>query len=659
MYKNSIKKLNLFAFLVLFVITAFLNNLQADTTETISKMLDWLCENQDKDWGTWETSYFVPSMERDSLGNKEKGANQGLADANLYFFGPYEADENGLALNIYFYFQISNGYSGNINLALYDDNNGTPGDLLETAYERSFTSGDPEGWNKFTLKNPVNLVKNEKYWIASKHNTHSLFKTYYDTTSGTRIIYIASSYPENFPAVASWASSYNREYPMYIDYIKQPEKIFGNKDFTVKASTAIGNREEEASSTEHVTGYSDFYGPYECEHDGISKAVCFYISSRTPTVKFAVYSDNEGYPLDKLVESEELSVQTSGWIRCELNESIPVFAGNKYWLAKYANAGTVYYPLRSNSSEIKFYQIWGGLPGTFPVSQPSYPLEYSIYLEYDPYPDLEREYPKKTFASGALKGFGPYEAQEDLFIESIYFYAGYTGTETNVEAKFAVYSDNDSNYPDEKLGETSAVSISEPGWVEFELSSPVSIERGTKYWFCALNVGGTGSDDFDYYSCTEYDNESFKCFTKNSVSSFATTFPEKNVSITTQNEEALVHAEYSFQENAQGENEIINTDIVSQSSLLANLALTRTLLNASYLSIFDNDHNAALENALYWVETQEFNNTEYLARQIEILALSNRNSDLFLEKLLTLQNEDGGWGKTKVTNLTRQIPTGH
>ena len=83
-------------------------------------------------------------------------------------------------------------------------------------------------------------------------------------------------------------------------------------------------------------------------------------------------------------------------------------------------------------------------------------------------------------------------------------------------------------------------------------------------------------------------------------------------------------------------------------SKLATLCAAKALMKAIYCDPNDNSEiKSCAEKAILWVETQEFNNTEYLCRQIEVLSLYGKNTSILTDKLLSMQNADGGWGETE------------
>ncbi|MEW6536830.1 MAG: hypothetical protein AB1454_14565 [Candidatus Auribacterota bacterium] len=75
---------------------------------------------------------------------------------------------------------------------------------------------------------------------------------------------------------------------------------------------------------------------------------------------------------------------------------------------------------------------------------------------------------------------------------------------------------------------------------------------------------------------------------------------------------------------------------------LSTLVVTNALLNAKVPT-----SDATMQKALKWIATQEFNNTDYLSRQIEVLSKANLNTDLLRDKLLSFQNNDNGWGENQ------------
>jgi|GEM_PF-3193580 len=89
------------------------------------------------------------------------------------------------------------------------------------------------------------------------------------------------------------------------------------------------------------------------------------------------------------------------------------------------------------------------------------------------------------------------------------------------------------------------------------------------------------------------------------------------------------------------------TDNESVNSQLATLSIANSLLKSkmSLVGQLQTQNDEILNKSLSWIETQEFKNTEYISRQIEILASNGRNCDLLLEKLLSRRNIDGGWGE--------------
>ncbi len=89
-------------------------------------------------------------------------------------------------------------------------------------------------------------------------------------------------------------------------------------------------------------------------------------------------------------------------------------------------------------------------------------------------------------------------------------------------------------------------------------------------------------------------------------------------------------------------------DTICETSIsqLATLTAVKALLQLD-----PGAESESVQRAVSWIETQDFRNTEYVARQIEILSMAGRNCDAFIEKLMDWQNAtDHGWGETDTYN---------
>lgn len=98
--------------------------------------------------------------------------------------------------------------------------------------------------------------------------------------------------------------------------------------------------------------------------------------------------------------------------------------------------------------------------------------------------------------------------------------------------------------------------------------------------------------------------------------------------------------------HAAGEQVIVKPNDVTVEPIVSQLAtLTAT---KALLQVDPGATSASLQKAVSWIETQDFRNTEYLARQIEILAMAGRNCDGLLDKLLSWRLSDNdGWGENQ------------
>ncbi len=99
-------------------------------------------------------------------------------------------------------------------------------------------------------------------------------------------------------------------------------------------------------------------------------------------IKGAIYSDNSGTPGSMLGETSEITNPSVGGFQVLTGLNVSIINGTKYWLVVWGNAA---YKINSETSggifRWKASQTYGSWPSTFPVTDGSANLKYSIYVD--------------------------------------------------------------------------------------------------------------------------------------------------------------------------------------------------------------------------------------------------------------------------------------
>ena len=273
------------------------------------------------------------------------------------------------------------------------------------------------------------------------------------------------------------------------------------------------------------------YGPYSAVTDGIAKDILFYIKALGNTdIRFAVYTDNDGYPYQKIEETASVSLQKMNepdWIKFTLKTKIYLRQNEKYWLVEEHSAHNQITCYRKTSTERKIIGCYApnGDTSVFPdemlPQSGSRNEEYHLYMEYSSVPTgylgTQSEYlTDSSSAENQLSAVGPYKASEDGEIEEIYVYLQ-DASNDSAEFKLAVYQDDGSNYPGDKISETETVTLAleNEGWYKISFDEPYPVlSRGSSYWFVFnkqnttynLKSNSSDSDHKLYYFDYSYSN---------------------------------------------------------------------------------------------------------------------------------------------------------
>ncbi|MBP2832983.1 fibronectin type III domain-containing protein [Aquimarina sp. U1-2] len=304
---------------------------------------------------------------------------------------PYTMTENGILQSISLHIA---GGTGEVQLGVYADNNGAPGDrLAATAITPVRTT---RGWQTISLETPVTVLNGNTVWLAWMFSNHPGI-AYVSGTPG-RYEATGSSWSaggNNMPSSYGSGAQTDYRYSVYANYLKDTSivsytlttttegqgSVSGAGTYpegtsvTLTASPAAGwqfeswsgtstnasnpltivmqgNTTITANFTENTSGgASEKLGivtvgdrnsthttqrsmPFTMTKDGTLESLSIHIEGGTGDVQLGVYADNNGIPGNRLGRTAITSViSTRGWQTVALETPVFVNNGDTIWLS--------------------------------------------------------------------------------------------------------------------------------------------------------------------------------------------------------------------------------------------------------------------------------------------------------------------------------------
>ncbi len=304
---------------------------------------------------------------------------------------PYTMTENGILQSITFHIA---GGSGDVQLGVYADNNGVPGDRL------SSTAITPvrvtRGWQTVGLENTVTALNGETLWLAwifsnnpgiayatgtpgryeatgsswsasggniplsygsgaQSDYLYSIYANYLRDTStvtytlttntiGQGSVNGAGTYTEGSSVTVTATPAAGWEFDSWsgaLSGITNPESIVmdTNKSITATFTETTGGG---TTGTIGITTVGDRDSthstqrsmPFTMTENGILESITMHIAGGTGDVQLGIYADNSGVPGNRLGQTAITSVQsTRGWQTVSLENPVSVNNGDTIWLS--------------------------------------------------------------------------------------------------------------------------------------------------------------------------------------------------------------------------------------------------------------------------------------------------------------------------------------
>jgi hypothetical protein len=144
-----------------------------------------------------------------TIGNTDNGTSTNLIGANSLDGFRYQASSNLTVTQMFV--KIATASSGHLKMAIYSDNNGSPGNFLVGTVEQSAVG---TGWQTFNLTSSQSIVSGNYYWLVIwSDDTTYVASGDSASNSGT---YVSSVYGPTWPSpFPSHGRSINVRYSMY------------------------------------------------------------------------------------------------------------------------------------------------------------------------------------------------------------------------------------------------------------------------------------------------------------------------------------------------------------------------------------------------------------------------------------------------------------
>src|SRR2546425_808385 len=295
-----------------------------------------------------------------TFGYSLQGASIGTTMSNSVSATRYEmAGQNGTvsSMSVFVASPVSAPPNNQFQVAIYADNNGTPGALVASSVSQTIV---PDAWNTVPISAPV--AANAYYWLAYNKNGLAANTTNlrYDAGGGAAK-WISpepfGTWPATFGRIGG-TSSYRASIYAAVLSIATPDtfgySVQGASIGTTMSNSVSATRYEMAGQNGTVSSMSVF----------VASPV-----SAPPNNQFqvAIYADNNGTPGALIASSVSQTIVPDAWNTVPI--SAPVAANAYYWLAYNTNG------LAANTNNLRYdaggaTSVWISLEpfGTWPAT---------------------------------------------------------------------------------------------------------------------------------------------------------------------------------------------------------------------------------------------------------------------------------------------------
>lgn len=266
--------------------------------------------------------------------------------------------------------------SGQMRLAIYNDNGGKPGALI--AQTNAFATA--YGWNTAAVLQPV-AMQPGSYWLAfeADNNTVSVAGTY----SGGAYVYRSGwsfqPYPANFPPISgsgAWRFSLYASLTPSTSPSPTPTPAptaTPTKNLTIGVKSVLGS--SDANNQTFVLA-----SKVQLAQSARVSSISAYIKKAAGNMRFAVYADNNSRPGALMAQTNSFAT-LNGWNTAAVTNSSPILNPGYYWLAFESDNNTVSIAGAPSGGSYVYRSNWTyqPYPATFPAISGSGPWSFSIY----------------------------------------------------------------------------------------------------------------------------------------------------------------------------------------------------------------------------------------------------------------------------------------
>ena len=409
------------------------------------------------------------------LGNSEV-FTQSASSANVRAI-PVISSKEGTIESVSIY---HNGGTGNMQLAVFADENGSPGNLLGAT--RTTPVEAIEGWQTIDLSVPVPVTNGQTVWLSWLFEDNVLVRWSYSEQGRAQGMstWLTGLKSHFGPATFEWPATYS----IYCSYSNETNSVPPTINGTI-GNTNIFSSTTSSSNLRAI--------PVTSLHLATIKSVSIYHNGGAGSMQLAVYADENGSPGNLLGSTRTTPVEAiEGWQTIDLSVPVPVTNGQTVWLSWLFEDNVLVRWSYSEQGRAQGMSTWlTGLKSHFGPATFEWPATYSIYCSYS---NENNSVPptingtigntnifRSTTSSLNLRAI-PVTSLHLATIKSVSIY--HNGGTGNMQ--LAVYADENGS-PGNLLGSTRTTSVEAiEGWQTIDLSVPVPVTNGQTVWLSWL-----------------------------------------------------------------------------------------------------------------------------------------------------------------------------
>jgi hypothetical protein len=324
-----------------------------------------------------------------SFGDRTVYSGYSIPSAYVYFMKAVSSGP-GTVMNLSVYL---GGYTGLIQVGLYDDNGGQPGNRLSAS---SPTLVPASGWRTVDIPDVV-LSGATTLWLAVECDNTQFVNIATTSGSAYRVSNSFGTFPASVTAPTAWSSTYS----LYANYCRPPGALTDTPTptSTPTPTATITNTptstDTPACANPTPVGDTNTYGGYSIpvayiffQKDVVSGPgtimnMAAYLGGYSGLLQAGIYDDNAGQPGNRLSVSSPTFVAASGWRTVDVPDVAVPSGPTTFWLAVECD-NTQYVNISATTGSA--YRLLNSF-GTFPASVTSpgsWSSTYSLYVNRCP-----------------------------------------------------------------------------------------------------------------------------------------------------------------------------------------------------------------------------------------------------------------------------------